>query len=153
MTDPRVTVPSSRRRRTVPIVLHSFDLTTGQARALPTPYGANAQSALLMSNETITGCTALADGNLVLAVTPLNVGRSEHTAPRLTLLSTPAHSVELMGLQARQQLGDLVAMADGRLYEDNAYGTQNLREVDPTTGAILRSVAIPQGFAEGIVKG
>jgi len=44
-----------------------------------------------------------------------------------------------------------LVLADGRLYESNAYGQTNLREVDPETGAVLRSTAITKGdFAEGI---
>ena len=40
---------------------------------------------------------------------------------------------------------------DGRLFEDSAYGSANLREEDPTTGSVVRSAAIQQGFfAEGI---
>jgi glutaminyl-peptide cyclotransferase len=42
-------------------------------------------------------------------------------------------------------------MADGRLYEGNAYGPAAVREVDPDTGAIVRSVELDRAyFGEGI---
>jgi signal peptidase I len=44
-----------------------------------------------------------------------------------------------------------LVLAGGRLYESSAYGAASLREVDPDSGAILRSATIPSGnFAEGI---
>jgi len=43
-----------------------------------------------------------------------------------------------------------LVMAGGRLFESSSYGDASLREVDPQTGAVLRSVRIPSGFAEGI---
>jgi signal peptidase I len=44
-----------------------------------------------------------------------------------------------------------LVMVDGRLYEGNGYGAATLREVDPRTGAILRSITIDsQYYGEGI---
>jgi hypothetical protein len=100
----------------VPITVHALDLSTGRSRALTAPFVRGAgQSPLLTGDDSIGGCAALADGTVVLAITPGSASNNRATATRLTRLTTPVRSIGVAGLRQTQQLSDLVATSDGRL--------------------------------------
>jgi hypothetical protein len=98
------------------IVLQTFDLTAGRPRSLVAPrLLRDGQTPVLRSNEAVTGCTVLKDGTVVLAITPVSASKNEREPTRLVALSAPATMVAIAGLKRNEQLGDLVATADGRL--------------------------------------
>ncbi|MEA5627727.1 hypothetical protein [Nostoc sp. UHCC 0251] len=70
---------------------------------------------LLESNETLSGFTSLSDGTLVVAATPISVGRKQATPTRITFLSTPVKTLTVSGLKQNEQLGSLLGTNDGRL--------------------------------------
>ncbi len=70
---------------------------------------------LVEANEILTGFTSLSDGTLVLAITPVTIGKKQAAPTRITFLGTPVKTLIVSGLKQNQQLGSLLGTIDGRL--------------------------------------
>jgi hypothetical protein len=121
--------------------LHSLDLSTGQVRSLPSMARlADGATPVLRSNELVTGCALLSDGTLIAAITPVSGSRNEQDATRLTQFRSPPTSIAVSGLRRDEQLGDLLATADGRLLglvsKRDGRGPTTLVSVDTRTGRL-----------------
>ena len=134
----------------VGVLLQSFNLATGQVQTLQAPQSLqDGQAPVLRSNEAVTGCTVLADGTVVLAITPVSGSTNERDPTRLTRLSTPATTVPISGLKKDEKLGDLVATTDGRLLglvaKRNGTPPVRLVAIDPLTGTmrVVDTVNLP----------
>ncbi|MEH2423434.1 MAG: hypothetical protein V7K48_21735 [Nostoc sp.] len=87
---------------------------------------------LIESNETLSGFTSLSDGTLAVAVTPVSTSTKEATPTRIIFLSTPVKTLIISELKQNQQLGSLLGTNDGRLIGlvGNKNGTPPIRLVD-----------------------
>ena len=135
----------------VPLVVQSLDVATGQVQTLPAPQALPDGTPILQSNEAVTGVATLANGTLVVAITPES-GAKNATAPtRLTLLGSPPAALSVSGLKKDEQLGDLAGTADGHLLglvmKKNGTPPAVLADIDLGTGAIsvVNRLQLPQG--------
>lgn len=115
--------------------LQSLNVANRQARALPSP------KILLQSGEGLTGLTSLADGTIVIAITPNSPSREERDAStRLIFLGKPPRTLIVSGLNKKEALGSLTGTNDGRLLGlvVNKNGAPPVRQVsiDIRTGRI-----------------
>lgn len=87
----------------------NINLATGQTQLREAP------EVLISSGEEVTGLTSLADGTLVLAITPNSPKKKVDPPTRLTFLSTPPKEIVISGLKKQETFGSLVDTTDGRL--------------------------------------
>ena len=100
----------------VGLVMQSLDIKTGLVVNLPCPQLlADGCTSIISSNEEVSNLTALADGTLVLAITPVIGSKNETEPTRLIVLGDSAQVVPLSGLQKQEKLESFVATHDGRL--------------------------------------
>ncbi len=124
----------------VPLLVQSFDVTTGQVQTVPTPQVLPDGTPILQSNEALTGITTLVNGTIVLTIAPVSGAKNETSPTRLTLLGTPPVALSVSGLKKHEQLGDVVGTSDGRLLglvmKKNGTPPVTLVTIDPGTGAM-----------------
>jgi hypothetical protein len=136
------TIPAGGGATAVPVLVQLLDVATGQVRASQVPQLLqDGTTSVLEVNESIDGCAVLADGTLVLAITPVT-GTKHATEPaRLTRLSqTTATTVSLSGLKQQEQLSNMAATLAGTLLGlvEKRNGTPPMRlvTIDPQTGSV-----------------
>lgn len=131
--------PSTRSDR-LPVLVQSLDVTTGQVQTVTTPQVLPDGTPLLRSNEALTGLAILADGTIVLTITPVSGSKNENTPTRLTLLRTPPTAVPVVGLKKNEQLESVLATAGGGLLglvmKKNGAPPARLVTIDRVTGAV-----------------
>lgn len=92
------------------LALQSLNVANRQARPLA------ASKIPLQAGEGLTGLTSLADGTVVVAITPNSPLKEEKDTPtRLIFLGNPSRTLIVSGLSKKQALGSLVGTNDGRL--------------------------------------
>jgi hypothetical protein len=134
-------IPGGSSDEAVPLFTRTLDLPTGAERrvAVP-PRHHDGVTPVLNPTESITGCAALADGTLVLSITP-TPGTSRATEPtRLTRLIQPAPtSTSVSGLAIREKLVSIVATQIGTLIgivgDRNGDPPYRMVTLDPQSGA------------------
>jgi hypothetical protein len=138
---------------TVPIVLETIDLTTGQRHPMPVPQFLTDGSPVLEINQALTGCVMLSDGTVVLAISPVAGSRNEKDPTRLTtFVGGSARTITVSGLGADERLADLVGAADGSLLglvsRRNGNTPAKLVNLDPGAGRIggVQVVNLPNGW-------
>lgn len=108
-TDNDVTIPNVEPPARN-LSLLSLNTASRQARALPFPKVA------LQSGEILTGLTSLADGTIVVAITPNSPNKKEKDAStRLIFLGKSPRTLIVSGLSKKEALGSLTGANDGRL--------------------------------------
>jgi hypothetical protein len=132
---------AATQRVGVGLVVQAINLTTGRSQPVRAPQVLrDGTTSVLCSNESVTGCAVLGDGALVLAISPVAGSLNETEPTRLIRLTTPATAVPISGLKTNEQLGNLVATADGKLVglvsKRNGEAPARLVSVLPLTGAI-----------------
>ncbi|MBV9174527.1 MAG: hypothetical protein JOZ81_31080 [Chloroflexi bacterium] len=134
----------------VPIILNSLDLSSGQIQLVPTPQAMPTGEPILQSDEALTGLTTLADGTVVVSISPVVGATNETTPTRVTLLRNPPVALSVAGLKKDEQLGDLVGTSDGRLLglvmKKNGTPPAQLMDIDLTTGnlSLVDKIHLPQ---------
>ena len=100
----------------VGLIIQSLDIKTGLVVDLPCPQLlADGCTSMIFSNEEVSNFTALADGTLVLAITPVIGSKNETEPTRLIVLGDSPKVVPLSGLQKQEKLESFVATHDGKL--------------------------------------
>ncbi len=100
----------------VGLVIQSLDIKTGVVENLPCPQLlADGCTSMISSNEEVSNFTALADGTLVLAITPVIGSKNETEPTRLIVLGRSPKVVTLSGLQKQEKLESFVGTHDGKL--------------------------------------
>lgn len=89
------------------IVVQSLNITTDEVRDVTT--------ATLEIGEQLTGFTSLADGTLIMAISPIRGGKKEDSATRLVVLGTSPKTLAVSGLTKQQLLESLLGLNDGSL--------------------------------------
>lgn len=115
----------------------SLNEVTGQVENLPL------SPVTLQAGEEVTGFTALADGTMIVAITPVSNSKKDVNPTRLVFLSTPTKTITISGLKKQEKLGSLVGTNDGRLLglmgrKDNK-PPFSLVDINVQTGAISAS--------------
>lgn len=123
------------------LVRQSLDVGTQVVGPLATPQVLqDGTTPILQSDEELSGFTSLADGTLVLAITPVGTSNKGDTPTRLTFLRTSPTAVTVSGLTKQEKLESLVGTNDGRLLglvvKKNGTPPAKLVNIDVNTGAI-----------------
>ncbi len=123
----------------------SLNEVTGQAENLPL------SPMTLLAGEEVTGFTALADGTMIVAITPVSNSKKDVNPTRVVILSTPNKPLTISGLKKQEKLGSLVGTSDGKLLglvsRKDSKPPFRLVDINVQTGAISASsrVKIPGG--------
>jgi len=121
----------------------SLNEVTGQAENLPL------SPITLAAGEEVTGFTALADGTMIVAITPVSNSKKDVNPTRVVILSTPNKPLTISGLKKQEKLGSLVGTSDGNLLglvsRKDSKPPFRLVDINVQTGAISASskVKIP----------
>ena len=121
--------------------MESLDTGSNQVQALTTPQLLqDATTPVLEVGEQLTGLTSLADGTLVLAITPVSTSKKGDNPTRLTFLGTPSKTLTVSGLKKQEALESLLLTNDGSLLglvvKKNASPPVRLVDINPQTGEI-----------------
>jgi hypothetical protein len=125
----------------IPVLVQSLDLATGRVQSLAVAQLLqDGVTPVMRVNETITGCTALADGTVVLAITPLPGSKHAAEPTRLAFLTQSSSTVvAVAGLRPQDQLQHIVSTTGGILLglvgKRNGTPPTRLVRVDSQTGA------------------
>lgn len=123
----------------------SLNEVTGQSENLPL------SPITLPAGEEVTGFTAMSDGTMIVAITPVSNSKKDVNPTRIVILSTPNKSLTISGLAKQEKLGSLVGTSDGRLLglvsRKDSKPPFKLVDINVQTGAISASskVKIPGG--------
>jgi hypothetical protein len=136
-TEDIITVPSTASD----LILEALNLATGQIRPFPGP------RIPVASDEQVSGCTFVADGSLVVALTDISARQPQASPTRLVLLGPSPSTVAVSGLQKHEGLRSLVGTQDGRLLglvmKHNGTPPVRVVEVDWHTGQVTKQVNLP----------
>lgn len=117
------------------LVLQSFSLNTSQIGTLPTP-----QSLVLNPGERLADLAYLADGTLVVVITPVSTSKKGGNSTRLVLLGQSPKNVTVSGLKKQEELQRLLLLNDGSFAglvgKKNRTSPFRLVVIDPQTGQI-----------------
>ena len=123
------------------LILEALNLATGQISPFPGP------RIPVASDEQISGCTVVADGSLVIALTDISPSQRQASPTRLVILGPSLSTVAVSGLQKHEGLRSLVGTQDGRLLglvmKQNGTPPVRVVEVDWYTGQITKQVNLP----------
>jgi hypothetical protein len=99
------------------------------------------------SDEQVSGCTVVADGSLVIALTDISPGQHQASPTRLAIVGPSLSTVAVAGLQKHEGLRSLVGTQDGRLLglvmKQNGTPPVRVVEVDWHSGQIAKQVTLP----------
>jgi hypothetical protein len=131
------TVPST----TSDLILEALNLATGQISPFPGP------RIPVASDEQVSGCTFVADGSLVIALTDISTSQHQASPTRLVILGPSPSTVAVSGLQKHEGLRSLMGTQDGRLLglvmKQNGTPPVTVVEMDWHTGQITKQVNLP----------
>lgn len=117
------------------LAVQSLDMGSSQVQSLNLQ---NGTTATIENDEQITGVTYLADGTLVVAVTPVRTGNKGDSPTRLKFPGTSRSDLTLSGLKKQEMLESLLGTKDGKLLglvmKKNGTPPVRLVEIDLTTG-------------------
>lgn len=115
----------------------SLNEVTGQSENLPL------SPITLPAGEEVTGFTAMSDGTMIVAITPVSNSKKDVNPTRIVILSTPNKSLTISGLKKQEKLGSLVGTSDGRLLglvsRKDSKPPFKLVDINVQTGAISAS--------------
>jgi hypothetical protein len=124
----------------VGLLVQSLDVATGRIQVVATPQTLPDGTALLRTDESLTGFTILADATMVVAISPVTTSQKGGNPTRLTFLSAPAKSIDVSGLLKGEQLEGVIGTKDGGLLglvmRKDGRSPSKLVDIDPRTGAI-----------------
>ncbi len=91
------------------VVVQSLNVTTGEVK--------DETTATLEIGEQLTGFTSLADGTLIMVISPIRGGKKEDSATRLVVvvLGTSLKTLAVSGLTKQQLLESVLGLNDGSL--------------------------------------
>jgi hypothetical protein len=123
------------------LILESFNLVSGQFDRLPGP------QIPVQSNEKVSGCTFLANGRLVIAITDASTNNKQPSPTRLVTLGPSLTPVAVSGLKKHEELRSIVGIQDGQLLgfvmKKNGTPPVRLVEVDWQTGKVIEKGNLP----------
>jgi hypothetical protein len=126
----------------LPILVQSLNVTTGQIQTLAAPQAFPDGTPILGTDESLTGITTLADGTIVLTIVPTIGSRNEASPPRIVMLSTPPKVLSISSLKKNEQLESVVLNTTGGLLglvmKKNGTPPATLIAIDPVTGVTRR---------------
>ncbi len=115
----------------IDLMIDSLDLGTGQVQT-------QTQAGVLQTNEALSGFTTLADGTLVVAITPIRGSENAADPTRLVTLGSSPKSVNVLGLSKQEKLGSLEGTRDGGILglvvRKNGTPPVRLVNINPQTG-------------------
>ena len=142
--------PTATASNSLSLILQSLDVTTGQIKTVNTfDFLADGRTPILQSNEELSAFTALANGSLVVAITPATGSKNETNSARLTVLGASPTSVPLSGLNQGEKLDSFVGTNDGGLIglvlQKSSKPPVRLVNINLQTGAITanNTVSLP----------
>jgi hypothetical protein len=135
-------IPPGSAPNAVPLAVLSMDLATGRVQTIPVAqFLQDGTTPVFSVNETFTAWTALADGSLLVAITPVTANKDGSQTTRLARLRpADAKAMPSRGLNRQEQLSGLVVTGAGTLlglaYKRNGTPSARLVTIDPQTSAV-----------------
>jgi hypothetical protein len=130
------------------LIMQRLNLGWAEVQRLSAPRVQGGATSTVEFDEAITGLAYLADGTLVMAVTPVRTSNRGNTPTRLKFMSSSRSDLTVSGLQQHEKLKSLLGTKDGKLLglvgKKNGTPPYRLVEVNLQTGSFKVRLNLPQ---------